>query len=67
MTPWLLESSTRHLLQGQDSFFVDKKDKSLCLCIDYWGLNDITIKNRYPYHSFPLPMSYFKGPRSLPS
>lgn len=29
-------------------FFVSKKDKSLRPCIDYQGLNDITIKTRYP-------------------
>ena len=28
--------------------FVPKKDSTLCLCIDYRGLNKITIKNRYP-------------------
>ena len=27
---------------------MDKKDKSLGPCIDYRGLNDITVKNRYP-------------------
>ena len=28
--------------------FVKKKDGSLRLCINYWGLNDVTIKNKYP-------------------
>jgi hypothetical protein len=28
-------------------FFVEK-DKTLRPCINYWGLNDITVKNRYP-------------------
>ena len=27
--------------------FVGKLDSSLRLCIDYWGLNHLTIKNRY--------------------
>lgn len=27
---------------------MDKKDKSLRPCIDYWGLNQITVKNKYP-------------------
>ena len=31
--------------------FDKKADGNLCLCIDYRGLNNITIKNRYP---FPL-------------
>lgn len=25
--------------------FVQKLDNSLCLCVDYWGLNNLTIKN----------------------
>ena len=28
--------------------FDRKPDRSLHLCIDYWGLNNITIKNRFP-------------------
>jgi hypothetical protein len=31
-------------------FFMDKKDKKLCMCIDYNALNKITIKNNYPLH-----------------
>ena len=41
---------------GAGFFFVAKKDKSLRPCIDYRGLNDITIKNRYP---LPLMSSAF--------
>ena len=33
---------------GAGFFFVEKKDKSLRPCIDFRGLNDITIKNKYP-------------------
>lgn len=33
---------------GAGFFFVEKKDGSLSPCIDYRGLNDITVKNRYP-------------------
>ena len=29
-------------------FFDRKPDGSLRLCMDYWGLNNITIKNQYP-------------------
>ena len=33
---------------GAPILFDRKPDKSLHLCVDYWGLNNITIKNRYP-------------------
>ena len=33
---------------GAPIMFVAKKDESLCLCVDYRGLNVITIKNRHP-------------------
>ena len=33
---------------GAGFFFVEKKDKSLRPCIDFRGLNDITVKNKYP-------------------
>ncbi|KAM9421437.1 uncharacterized protein ACWYII_021537 [Salvelinus alpinus] len=38
-------------------FFFVEKNKTLRLCIDYRGLNDITIKNRYP---LPLLSSAFE-------
>ncbi|KAJ8359221.1 hypothetical protein SKAU_G00157460 [Synaphobranchus kaupii] len=38
-------------------FFVKKKDEGLRPCIDYRGLSDITIKNRYP---LPLMNSTFE-------
>ena len=28
--------------------FIKKKDGSLRLCVDYWGLNAVTIKDKYP-------------------
>ena len=42
---------------GAGFFFVAKKDKTLRPCIDYRGLNEITIKNRYP---LPLISSAFE-------
>ena len=42
---------------GAGFFFVDKKDKTLRPCIDYRGLNNITIRNRYP---LPLISSAFE-------
>jgi hypothetical protein len=33
---------------GCPALFVKKKDQSLRLCVDYWLLNVITIKNKYP-------------------
>lgn len=42
---------------GAGFFFVDKKDKTLRPCIDYRGLNKITIKNKYP---LPLLASAFE-------
>lgn len=42
---------------GAGFFFVEKKDKTLLPCIDYTGLNDITVKNKYP---LPLIDSAFR-------
>ena len=28
--------------------FVEKKDGSLSMCVDYRSLNEVTIKNKYP-------------------
>jgi hypothetical protein len=33
---------------GCSALFVEKKDKELHLCVDYWPLNAVTIKNKYP-------------------
>jgi hypothetical protein len=38
-------------LHGAPVLFTRKKDGSLCLCIDFRGLNKITKKDGYP---FPL-------------
>lgn len=41
---------------GAGFFFVEKKDKTLRPCIDFRGLNNITVKNTYP---LPLMNSAF--------
>jgi hypothetical protein len=33
---------------GCPTLFVKKKDQYLRLCVDYWSLNTVTIKNKYP-------------------
>jgi hypothetical protein len=33
---------------GYSALFVEKKDKELHLYVDYWPLNAVTIKNKYP-------------------
>ncbi len=33
---------------GAPIFFDKKPNGSFHLCVDYWGLNNLTIKNRYP-------------------
>ncbi|GJU29488.1 putative reverse transcriptase domain-containing protein [Tanacetum coccineum] len=33
---------------GAPVLFVKKKDRSFRMCIDYWELNKLTVKNRYP-------------------
>lgn len=38
---------------GAPILFVKKKDDSLRLCVDYRGLNSVTIKNRYPLPLIP--------------
>jgi hypothetical protein len=32
---------------GCPTLFVNKKDQSLRLCVDYWPLNAVTVKNKY--------------------
>jgi hypothetical protein len=33
---------------GSPVLFVEKKDKSMRMCVDYRSLNEVTIKNKYP-------------------
>ncbi|MBW0487480.1 hypothetical protein O181_027195 [Austropuccinia psidii MF-1] len=41
--------------------FVKKKDRSLCLCVDYRKLNDVTRKNRYPVPPVNKLLTIFNG------
>jgi hypothetical protein len=33
---------------GAPVLFVEKKDGTQWTCVDYWSLNEVTIKNKYP-------------------
>jgi hypothetical protein len=33
---------------GAPVLFVEKKDRTQRMCVDYWSLNEVTIKNKYP-------------------
>lgn len=54
METYITESLAAGLIRPSSSpmgagfFFVDKRDKTLRPCIDYRGLNDIIVKNKYP-------------------
>jgi hypothetical protein len=34
---------------GCPAIFVKKKDQTLRMCVDYRPVNDVTIKNKYPF------------------
>ncbi len=42
-------------------FFVAKKDGGLRPCIDYWKLNEITVKFRYPLPLVPTALEQLRG------
>ncbi|KAK3542808.1 hypothetical protein QTP70_003074, partial [Hemibagrus guttatus] len=44
-------------------FFVGKKDGGLCPCIDYWGLNAITVPYPYPLPLVPAVLEQLRGAR----
>ncbi|KAK3564215.1 hypothetical protein QTP86_011194 [Hemibagrus guttatus] len=51
MDSYIEEALVARLIRPSTSsgfFFVGKKGGGLCPCIDYRGLNKITIHNRYP-------------------
>jgi hypothetical protein len=39
---------------GCPALFLKKKDENLHLCVDYWPLNAVTIKNKYPLSRIDL-------------
>lgn len=44
---------------GIPIFFDNKPDVSFCLYIDYWGLNNLTIKNYYPLSLIGKSLDWF--------
>ncbi|KAK3561610.1 hypothetical protein QTP86_010683 [Hemibagrus guttatus] len=44
-------------------FFVGKKDGGLWPCIDYWGLNAITVRYPYPLPLVPAVLEQLRGAR----
>jgi hypothetical protein len=47
------------------ALFMSKKDKKLCLCVDYRLLNAITIKNKYPPSRIDLLFDQLAGAQVL--
>ena len=41
--------------------FVQKKDGTLQMCIDYWQINKVTVKNKYPLPRIEDLFNQFKG------
>jgi hypothetical protein len=33
---------------GAPMLFIEKKDGTQWMCVDYWSMNEVTIKNKYP-------------------
>ena len=48
---------------GAPILFVQKKDGSLRLCVDYRGLNKITVKNRHPLPLITETLDRLQGAR----
>ena len=46
---------------GAGFFFVGKKDGTLMPCIDYRGVNQLTVKNRYPLHLMNTAFNLLQG------
>ena len=46
---------------GCPAIFVKKKDQTLRMCVDYWPLNEVTIKNKYPLPRIDLLFDHLTG------
>ena len=54
-------------LAGAPILFDQKPDGSLRLCVDYRGLNNITIKNQYPLLLIGESLDWLGQARNLPN
>lgn len=48
---------------GVGFFLVAKKDSTLRPCTDYYGLNQITVRNRYPLPPIDSALGSVEGPK----
>ena len=64
---WIEENLSKGFIRASSSscaspiLFVKKKYGSLCLCVDYRALNDITIKDRYPLPRIEETLNQIRG------
>ena len=63
----LSKNFIRHLksLARVSNLFVKKKDGSLCMWVDYYGLNKVTKKNHYPLSLISRLLEQFKNTKIL--
>ena len=47
--------------------FNEKPDRSFRFCVDYWGLNNITIKNQYPQSLIGESLNQFDSAKQFTS
>ena len=64
---WIEENLSKGFIRASSSscaspiLFVKKKDGSLCLCVDYRALNDITINDWYPLPRIEETLNQIQG------
>lgn len=66
MEKYIAESLSAGIIRPSTSplgavFLVEKKDMTLCPCIDFHGLNKITVKNKYPLPLIDAALGSLKG------